>query len=268
MKFYLIVAKGSKQGLPIPISVDLFLIGSDKMCQLRKEGLGAKHCALVTRDKKVFIRDFDSSQSTLVNGTAIPTGEEWPLHAGDRIEIGPLEFMIQYREKALSQRDLEEWAASCLDHNSEVRIFEEDESDNFHRHSTASAAANAIIDMLNRQKGLVVGRLRIGIDAGVTVVRLNDRFLVEPSEIALIKKELCEKLNRPNMRILLDLKNVRRMSSAGVLMLADFHRWLKPWGSSMAICRIRSEIAGVLDTLGIEHIQKFHDKKSALATKW
>ena len=30
MKFYLIVAKGSKQGMPIPITVDLFLIGSDK----------------------------------------------------------------------------------------------------------------------------------------------------------------------------------------------------------------------------------------------
>ena len=42
MKFYLIVAKGSKQGLPIPITVDLFLIGSDKMCQLRKRSLGPK----------------------------------------------------------------------------------------------------------------------------------------------------------------------------------------------------------------------------------
>src|SRR5947209_6413442 len=47
MKFYLIVAKGSKQGLPIPITVDLFLIGSDKMCQLRKRSLGPKHCAFV-----------------------------------------------------------------------------------------------------------------------------------------------------------------------------------------------------------------------------
>ena len=28
MKFYLIVAKGKKQGMPIPVEIDLFLIGS------------------------------------------------------------------------------------------------------------------------------------------------------------------------------------------------------------------------------------------------
>ena len=29
MKFYLIVAKGSKQGMPIPVTIDLFLVGSE-----------------------------------------------------------------------------------------------------------------------------------------------------------------------------------------------------------------------------------------------
>src|ERR1700722_9297219 len=119
MKFYLIVAKGSKQGLPIPIAVDLFLIGSDRICQLRKRGLGAKHCALVTRDKKVFVRDMDSGHSTLVNGSAIPTGSEWPLHAGDRICVGPLEFLIKFREQGLSGKDLEEWAMRSLDEQQE-----------------------------------------------------------------------------------------------------------------------------------------------------
>src|SRR5687768_4537713 len=107
MKFFLIVAKGGKKGLPVPINVDLFLIGSDNMCQLRAKNLGPKHCALVTREKKVFIRDMDSGSPTMVNGTVVPTGQEWPLHAGDLIGFGNLEFMIQYREKELSQRDLE-----------------------------------------------------------------------------------------------------------------------------------------------------------------
>src|SRR4051812_49129535 len=110
MKFYLIVRSGPKKGMPIPISIDLFLLGSDKMCQLRNANLGLKHCAFVTREKKVFVRDFDSGHATLVNGTVIPPGEEWPLHAGDCIGVGNLEFIIQYREKPLSQRDLEEWA--------------------------------------------------------------------------------------------------------------------------------------------------------------
>ena len=74
-----------------------------------------KHCAVVTRDRKVFIQDMDSGSPTLVNDSLLPPGEQWPLHAGDVIAFGKLQFMVQYREKPLSQRDLEEWAARCLD---------------------------------------------------------------------------------------------------------------------------------------------------------
>ena len=52
------------------------MISPDKECQLRNPNLGPKQCAFVTRDKKVFIRDFDSGHVTLVNGTVIPA-----LHA-------------------------------------------------------------------------------------------------------------------------------------------------------------------------------------------
>ncbi len=45
MKFYLIVSRGHKQGMPIPITIDLFLLGADKMCQLRNRNLGPKQCA-------------------------------------------------------------------------------------------------------------------------------------------------------------------------------------------------------------------------------
>src|SRR5688572_21451471 len=87
---YLIVARGSKKGTPILIPADLFLIGSDSICQLRNPRLGPKHCALVTRDKKVFVRDLHGGQSTVVNGEAIPPGEEWPVHAGDLLSVGNL----------------------------------------------------------------------------------------------------------------------------------------------------------------------------------
>src|SRR5450755_2932361 len=102
MKFYLIVAKGRKKGLPVPIHVDLFLIGSEKMCQLRAKNLGPKQCAIVTRERKVFIRDMNSDAPTMVNDSLLPPGEEWPLHAGDQIAFGNLQFMIQYQEKPLS----------------------------------------------------------------------------------------------------------------------------------------------------------------------
>ena len=265
MKFYLIVAKGSKKGMPIPITVDLFLFGSDKMCQLRAKNFPPEQCALIVRENKVYVRDMGSGESTLVNGSAIPSASEWPLHAGDHLEVGNLEFVIQVHEKGLSQRDLEEWAASCLDQDSSRMVFQE-ESAGAPAPTNAADAAASIIDKLSIQKGLLMGRLRIGIEKGYTVVRINDSKLVDDSEIAFIKKELCDNLGRNNLKVLLDCKNLERVSSAGVVMIQDFCQWLKGWGSSMAACRVNSELRAVLSTM--TQVRIFRDKKEAMSTKW
>jgi len=267
MKFYLIVAKGAKKGMPIEIKVDLFLLGSETMCQLRAPQLPPKQCALVMRDRKVFIRDFDSGLATLVNGNLVAPGEEWPLHMGDRIGVGNLEFMIQFREKALSQKDLEEWAARSLDVATEVecKSFEIDE---YHHPTDASTAAAGIIDQLAIMRGLVKGRLRVGLENGVTTVRFNDPMLVDEGEIAMIRKELVDNLNQRNLRVLLDCKNVRRMSSQAVAMIREFAKWLGNLGSHMALCRVRHEIQDVLSIFHAEKIPLFSDKKAALVAKW
>ncbi len=267
MKFYLIVARGPKQGMPIPISVDLFLLGADPECQLRNANLGAKHCALVTRQKKVFVQDLDSGKPTLVNGEVIPHGVEWPLHAGDRIAVGRLDFMIQYREQPLSQRDLEEWAARCLDID-EDRELGAEEDEEWRPPSNASQAAQSIVDKLSAQRGVVKGRLRVGIEQGITTVRFNDGHLVEEAEIALIKSELCANLSRRRSRVLLDLKNVRRLSTSAAVMLTNVNRWLRHRGSTMALCRIRPELQEILGVLEVENIPNFSDKKVALAAHW
>jgi anti-anti-sigma regulatory factor len=264
MKFFLIVAKGSKQGMPIPITIDLFLVGSDKICQLRKDSLGSRHCAFVTRDKKVFVRDMDSGQPTIVNGSAIPAGAEWPLHTGDRVAVGSLEFLIQFREHGLSQKDLEEWANTCL----EKQDTTEEPEDDKEAQNTAVGAAASILNKLNAMKGALKGRLRIGMEGGITVVCFNDSKLVEESEIASIKKELCDNLGRPNLRILLDLKNIRKLSSQAVVMLAELYRWLQPFGGRIAFCRVRPELESAMTLLQVENIPIFADKKVALRSKW
>jgi len=276
VKFYLIVTKGKHQGLPIPIEVDLFLIGSDKICQLRSrlEGIGVQHCALVNRGKKVFIRDLGSGEPTTVNDEMIPEHAEWPVHAGDNIKVGPLEFMIQFREKPLSQRDLEEWALKCLDEasskSSAAVVDELQVAANAKTHSLdAASAAAAILDRLNAQRGIVKGRLRIAREGNVTTVRINDVYLVEESELAFINKELHDNLGHPNLRVLLDFKNVRRMSSSAALMFGDLSRWLRPYGSSLAVCRLRPELKQMMETLHVgEKVPIFADKPSALMGTW
>ena len=274
MKFYLIVAKGKRQGQPIPIEVDLFLMGSDKMCQLRAEHehIGEKHCALVTRGKKVFIIDLDSGHPTLVNGEIMEPGVEWALHSGDLIEAGPLKFMVQYREKALSQRDLEEWALSCLD-QAEERKSAMDQLERTELHSSefldASSAASAILDRLSALKGVVKGRLRISREESLTIVRVNDIYLVEDAELALISRELHDNLNRNNLKILLDMKNVKRMSSSAVEMVASLRLWLRPFGSKLAMCRLKSEFVDMFHTYpSTQDLKIFDSKEKAFSAKW
>jgi anti-anti-sigma regulatory factor len=275
MKFYLIVAKGKHQGLPIPIEIDLFLIGSDKVCQLRSqlEGIGPQHCALVSRERKVFIRDMGSGNPTFVNEGALPENAEWPLHAGDHIRVGPLEFVIQLREKPLSQRDLEEWALRCLDEaqeNKNLHIIDELElaANAKTRSLDASSAAGAILDRLNAQRGIVKGRLRIAREGNITAVRINDVYLVEEAELALINKELHDNLGHNNLRVLLDFKNVRRMSSNAAQMFAELVQWLRTRGSTLAICRLRPEFRDMMSTLLGNSIPMFRDKPSALLGTW
>ena len=277
MKFYLIVAKGKKQGQPIPIEVDLFMIGGGKMCQLRAvhDDIGEKHCALLIRGKKVFVSDLDSGHKTIVNEDALEPGIEWPLHNGDRIEIGPLKFIVQFREKALSQRDLEEWALSCLDQRGERKVIADSPDSsgsapgNSADYESAAGAAGAILDGLNALKGEVKGRLRISKEAGITILRVNDIYLVEESELALIRKEMQDHCHNPSMRILVDMKNVKRMSSAAAEMFSRLREWLAPFGSKIAFCRLRGEFEGMLKTYpGTQGLPLFPDKPKALAAKW
>jgi anti-anti-sigma regulatory factor len=274
MKFYLIVAKGKKQGMPIPVDVDLFLIGSGPVCQLRAihDDIGEQHCAVVTRGRKVFVSDLDSGHPTFVNAEVLQPGIEWPLHSGDVLEAGPLKFVVQYREKALSQRDLEEWALSCLDQHSErKREFSKVASEEFHseQYEAAASAAAAILDGMNAQRGVVKGRLRISREGGITVVRVNDVYLVEDAELALINHELHEHLDHHNQRVLIDMKNVRRMSSQAAEMFAHLKSWLAPKSSRMAFCRLRPEFEQMFRSYAVTHdLPMFAEKPKALSGKW
>lgn len=281
MKLYLIVAKGRQKGLPIPIKVDLFLMGSEPMCQLRSKlpGVAGQHCALVTRDNKVFVKDLEGGK-TFVNDDLMGPGEEWPIHAGDRLSIGPLEFMFQFNERQLSQKDAEEWALKSLDKEA-ARKGEQDVGGDDDPESgvipaprppeNASSAAASLLDKLTAQRGVIKGRLRVTDNAGIKILRFNDTFLVEEAEITFVKKELLQNLEGRGgpKKYLLDFKNVARMSSTAGEMLKEVRRRVHTLGGSLALCRVRPELQMILETIGfIPDIKHFASKEDALSARW
>jgi predicted component of type VI protein secretion system len=96
MKLTLVVLTAGKQeGKALPIGLPQFLIGRDPQCHLRpaSAAISKRHCALIQRDGKVFVRDFDSTNGTFVNDQ--PIKGEVELHPDDKLKVGPLTFGVK-----------------------------------------------------------------------------------------------------------------------------------------------------------------------------
>ncbi len=95
MKLSLVVlSAGKAAGQAIPVNLSQFIIGRDKQCHLRPISplISKRHCAILVKENKAFIRDFDSTNGTLVNDQ--PIKGEHELADGDVLKVGPLLFRV------------------------------------------------------------------------------------------------------------------------------------------------------------------------------
>jgi predicted component of type VI protein secretion system len=96
MKLSLVVlTAGAQQGKVLALPLPQFLIGRDPQCHLRPASalISKRHCALIQRDGKAFIRDFDSTNGTFLNDQ--PVKGEVELHHDDQLKVGPLVFSVR-----------------------------------------------------------------------------------------------------------------------------------------------------------------------------
>lgn len=94
MDLRLTVIGGKNAGRVIAISGEKFLIGRAEDCHLRPNSdlVSRHHCAILMHQGEAIVRDFGSRNGTLLNGTRIE--KEEPLHSGDHLRVGPLEFEV------------------------------------------------------------------------------------------------------------------------------------------------------------------------------
>src|SRR5215813_1058376 len=100
MKLSLVVlTPGKTEGKVIPITLSQFVIGRDPQCNLRPASavISKRHCALLIKDGKVSVRDFDSTNGTFIND--VPVKGEASLKNEDILKIGPLEFKVALEVK-------------------------------------------------------------------------------------------------------------------------------------------------------------------------
>jgi pSer/pThr/pTyr-binding forkhead associated (FHA) protein len=101
MKLSLVViTAGKMQGKSISVTVPEFVIGRDPECHLRPASplISKKHCAFLLQGNQARVRDFGSTNGTLVNNE--PVSGEQQIKNGDVIKVGPIEFRAEIEAAA------------------------------------------------------------------------------------------------------------------------------------------------------------------------
>ena len=101
MKLSLVVlTPGPNQGKVLEIKLSQFVVGRDPQCHLRPASpmISKRHCAVLQREGKAFVNDFDSTNGTFVNNDQVKGEVE--LHHGDQLKMGPLLFEVRIEATA------------------------------------------------------------------------------------------------------------------------------------------------------------------------
>src|SRR5260370_31479302 len=87
-----VLTEGRQKGKLLPTTLAQFLIGRDAQCHLRPASplISKRHCAVLQREGKVYVRDFDSTNGTFVNDQ--PVKGEVELKHKDQLKVGPIGF--------------------------------------------------------------------------------------------------------------------------------------------------------------------------------
>jgi pSer/pThr/pTyr-binding forkhead associated (FHA) protein len=95
MKLSLLVTDGIHAGDVIGIEGVSLLIGRGPQCHIRPNSpaIGLRHCMLLVRGERVFLRDLGSRTGTYMNDRQLRG--EIELQDGDMLQIGPLTFVVQ-----------------------------------------------------------------------------------------------------------------------------------------------------------------------------
>jgi pSer/pThr/pTyr-binding forkhead associated (FHA) protein len=88
------ILQGSNKDREVKIPAPKCLIGRGDDCYLKpqSDAISRHHCAIITSENEVVVRDLNSRNGTFVNDERV--GEEAVLLSGDILRVGPLQFEL------------------------------------------------------------------------------------------------------------------------------------------------------------------------------
>ena len=96
MIIQLVIRNRGQAGKRVRVKEPIFVIGRDDGCQLRSRShsVSAKHCVIVQRSGKVYVKDLASRNGTYVNDQPIGEGLSTRLFHRDKLQVGKMSFRV------------------------------------------------------------------------------------------------------------------------------------------------------------------------------
>jgi DNA-binding NtrC family response regulator len=89
----LVVEEGYNRGVEYVIGADVVLLGRGGTCDvpLLENGVSRRHAEIYQEDGRIFVRDLESRNGTILNGVPVTRAE---LAEGDRLALGGVRFLV------------------------------------------------------------------------------------------------------------------------------------------------------------------------------
>ena len=104
----LVVRNQGQAGKRVRVNSPFFVIGRDESCDMRTKSrsVSRKHCVIVQKEDRVYIKDLDSRNGTILNDEKIATGSGVRIYHRDKLQIGKLSFRLSVRDPDTELPDL------------------------------------------------------------------------------------------------------------------------------------------------------------------
>lgn len=86
----------------------------------------------------------------------------------------------------------------------------------------------------------------------VTILKIQGKLdsILSPE----IEKKVCESLHSGHIKVLLDLREVTYVNSAGFRMLLSIKKQVKTLSGTLIVCNLQNELLEMMKICGLDHV--------------